>query len=298
MNGNLGGMYAALMTGFDDSGEFCPTRQKNIVDYVGRQGLQGMYIGGSSGESGLMSTDELLAQQEVIASIRNDAHGTIIAHVGQPSTRDSIKLAENAKRLGFEAISALPPHSYPFSDSEILDYYREISAAVDIPMIVYEIPLRTHRALPQSLLLDLLDLQNTIGIKFTSNDLFKLSSIRASRPNKLYYFGFDEVFGAAASLGCEGGIGTTYNLFGKLYVELYQAVLASDLEKARHLQTISQEFVHSILKTGVIPGMKASFRAIGIDVGEARRPMASVSSEDEEKLKSFLTQPEIKKWLV
>ncbi|TGW04254.1 N-acetylneuraminate lyase, partial [Mesorhizobium sp. M2D.F.Ca.ET.145.01.1.1] len=66
MTKQLAGMYAALMTGLSDAGEFDPQRQRNINDYVLRQGLAGLYVGGSSGESGLLTVDELLAQQEVV----------------------------------------------------------------------------------------------------------------------------------------------------------------------------------------------------------------------------------------
>jgi N-acetylneuraminate lyase len=148
----LAGMYAALLSGFADDGGFCPERQAAIMSHVGRQGLDGLYIGGSSAESGLMSTEELLDQQRAIAGLRAPEHGRIIAHVGQPSTAASVALARQAAALGFDGVSALPPHAYPFSDEEILAYYAEVAAASDLPMIVYEIPLRTGRALPLPLL--------------------------------------------------------------------------------------------------------------------------------------------------
>lgn len=85
MGTQLLGMYAALLTGFDDTGAFCAKRQFNIIEYVVKQGLKGLYIGGSSGESGLMSPEELLEQQHVIHGLRHKVPGNIIAHVGLPS---------------------------------------------------------------------------------------------------------------------------------------------------------------------------------------------------------------------
>ena len=161
-------MYAALLSGFSDNGDFSPDRQMAITEYVLKQGLNGIYIGGSSGESGLMSTDELLEQQRVIAGIPAARDTRVIAHVGQPNLRDSVALAKQAEQLGFAALSALPPHSYPFSDDDILEYYTELAAATALPMIVYEVPIRTNRPLPLDLLSQLLDLPNVAGIKFTS----------------------------------------------------------------------------------------------------------------------------------
>lgn len=297
MGKSLEGMYAALLTGFSDSGAFDAGRQTAITDYVLRQGLQGIYIGGSSGESGLMSTDELLAQQAVIAGLPDARNAQVIAHVGQPNTRDSIALAKSAEQFGFDALSALPPHSYPFSDEEIFHYYAELAAATSLPLIVYEVPVRTGRPLPLALLQRLLDLPNVAGIKFTSTDLFKLSMLRRSRPDKTYFFGFDEIFAGAAALGCDGGIGTTYNVFGKLYVELYKSVRSSDLRQAQELQDISQRFVEVLLETGVIPGVKAALRSIGVDAGFARGPLIELDTKTEERIGAFLRSAPVQSWL-
>ncbi len=296
MGNSLGGMYAALLTGFSDSGAFDANRQRAITEYVLRQGLQGLYIGGSSGESGLMSTDELHEQQEIIAAMPAARESHVIAHVGQPNTRDSIALAQSAAKLGFDALSALPPHAYPFSDEEIFHYYAELAAATSLPLIVYEVPVRTGRPLPLKLLQRILDLPNVAGIKFTSTDLFKLSMLRRSRPDKIYFFGFDEIFAGAAALGCDGGIGTTYNVLGKLYVELFRSFLEADLPKARELQDISQLYVEALLKIGVIPGVKASLRSLGVDAGYARGPLQEQQMTSEGSLATFLQSARVQKW--
>lgn len=298
MKTHLEGMYAALLTGFDDDGGFCPKRQTTIIDYVARQGLHGLYIGGSSGESGLMSPDELLEQQKVIHSVRDRIQGNIIAHVGLPSVRDSVRLARQAQSLGFEALSALPPHAYPFSDAEIYAYYAELASATDLPLIVYEIPFRTNRPLPLPLLVKLLDLPNVAGIKFTSADLYKLSQLRYARPDKTYYFGSDEMYVSAAALEPLGGIGTTYNSLGKLYAATFDAMNTGDLETARSLQRISQEYVDVLLETGVVPGVKLTLEILGHDVGPARRPMALKTENARELLSHFLDRPDVRPWLV
>lgn len=290
-------MYAALLSGFSDDGNFCPHRQTAITEYVLNQGLSGIYIGGSSGESGLMSTDELLEQQQVIAGLHGTQKTRVIAHVGQPNLRDSIALAKQAEKLGFEALSALPPHSYPFSDDDILHYYTELTAATSLPTIVYEVPIRTGRPLPIELLLKILDLPKVAGIKFTSTDLFKLSMLRRARPDKTFFFGFDEIFAGAAALGCDGGIGTTYNLMGRLYVGINDAIHASDLTKVQELQDISQRLVEELLVTGVIPGMKAAMRTQGVDAGYSRAPMIEKIDDAEARMSAFLKLPDVSRWV-
>lgn len=293
----LAGMYAALMTGMSDSGEFDPERQRNIDRYVLRQGLAGLYVGGSSGESGLLTADELLQQQQVVAESARGAPATLIAHVGMPNLRDSIRLARQAERLGYQALSALPPHSYPFSDDEIFAYYKALASATGLPLIVYEVPIRTQRPLPLDLLVNILRLPNVAGIKFTSTDLFKFSMLMRRCPDSVYFFGFDEIYAAAGALGADGGIGTTYNLLGKLYVALDKAIRAQDLAAAQEFQSISQEFVEILLETGVIPGMKMALREIGVDCGPTRAPMILRTPDAEDRIRAALARSEIRRWI-
>jgi N-acetylneuraminate lyase len=297
MSKPFGGMFAALMTGLDDNGDFDPARQRALDAYVLRQGLAGLYVGGSSGESGLLESAALLEQQAVVAESARGSGATLIAHVGTPALSEATRLARQAERLGYHALSALPPHSYPFSDAEIVGYYRALTAATALPLIVYEIPVRTGRPLPLPLLLTLLDLPKVAGIKFTSTDFFKLAMLKRRRPEKVYFSGFDEVYLNAAVTGVDGGIGTTYNLLGKLYAALHRAVAAGDVATARDLQDVSQRFVEILIETGVIPGMKAGFRALGIDVGPTRAPMALQVADAEPRLAAFFALPEVKPWL-
>ncbi|XHC00283.1 dihydrodipicolinate synthase family protein [Nitratireductor sp. ac15] len=297
MTNPLAGMYAALLTGLSDTGDFDPGRQKAIDAYVLGQGLDGLYVGGSSGESGLLGVDELLAQQAVVAEDVRDSAATLIAHVGVPNLRDSIRLAQNAQKLGYRGLSALPPHAYPFSDREIFAYYEALSAATDLPLIVYEVPVRTGRPFSLDLLGRILTLPGVCGIKFTSMDLFKFATLRRRFPEKTFFFGFDEVYLSGAVMGAHGGIGTTYNLLGRLYAALNEAVKKGSLERAQELQTVSQRFVEVLMETGVLPGMKAALRQRGVDCGPTRLPLAPLVDDCEARMSAILADPEIAAWV-
>ena len=291
------GMYAALISGISDDGEFSPERQRNIDEYVLRQGLKGIYVGGSSGESGLFTVDELLDQQAVVAENAKNHDCTLIAHVGAPNLRDSVRLAQSAKDRGYHALSALPPHAYPFSDQEILSYYRVLSSATDLPLIVYEVPIRTGRPIPDTVLIELLELKNVMGVKFTSSDLFKMCRLQTACPDKAFYFGFDEIFLSAAALGVDGGIGTTYNVLGKLYARLFEATQSGDFELARRLQSKSQQFVTLLFETGVLPGVKVAMQAIGVDCGPTRAPFQLQSQSGADAIKKLMRSEDFTDWI-
>lgn len=297
MKTELKGMYSALLTGFSDQEELDERRQRNIVEYNLKQGLAGLYVGGSTGESGLMSTDELYEQQGIVQDATKDAGAKLIAHVGQPSLRDSIRLAKNAERLGYDALSALPPHSYKFTSDEIFHYYKALAAATDLPLIVYEVPGRIGRESTVEELSNILHLPGVAGIKFSSMNLFVLAQLRKYHQDKVIYFGSDEAFMTGALSGADGGIGSTYNVFGKLYVALNDAVAAADITLTRRLQRISQDYVEILFRTGVMPGVKLSLQHLGVDCGPCRAPFRVLSDTAKTDLEGFLDDPENARWL-
>ncbi len=257
----LSGIYVALLSGFADDGAFDPVRQQNIVDHVVRQRVTWLYVGGSSAEAALMTADELQEQQAVVLERARGRVPRMIAHVGQPSLRESVRLAKHAAGLGYDALSALPPHAFAFEQGEILAYYRELAEATELPLIVYEVPARTGHVAPLDTMARILSLVGVVGIKFTSTDLYVLSRIKKRCPDATIFFGCDEMYGAAAALSVDGGIGTTYNIVGNLYAAIHEAVEAGDIARLRALQAISQDLVESIMQVGVIPGTKKGARA-------------------------------------
>jgi N-acetylneuraminate lyase len=267
----LRGIHVALLSGFSDDGAFNERRQRIMTEYAIRQAIDGLYVGGSSAEAALMGRDELAAQLRLVADLGKAK--TLIAHIGQPSTRDSVYLATIAREAGYRAVSALPPFSFPYSIDQIADFYRAIVDACGLPLIVYEVPSRVGRASPLEQLETILSLDGVVGMKFTSPDLFLLRRIQKMFPDKIFFFGIDEMFAAAATLGVDGGIGTTYNLVGGLYRKIHDAIAASDVETARTLQHLSQDLVEHIFRVGVIPGVKHLLSLHGVDVGPSRLPL-------------------------
>ncbi len=120
----------------------------------------------------------------------------------------------------------------------------------------------------------------------------------SKRPGSTYFFGFDEIYLGAAALGTDGGIGTTYNVLGRLYVALDGAVRAGDLARARDLQATSAEFVAGLQEVGVLPGMKAALRACGVECGPTRAPLAPQLPDADRRMADLVARPAIREWLV
>ncbi|MEQ8919676.1 MAG: dihydrodipicolinate synthase family protein [Marinovum algicola] len=118
------------------------------------------------------------------------------------------------------------------------------------------------------------------------------------------FWGIPGQFSAEINKLCSGspdhgstGIGTTYNLFRKLYQALWQAVQAGDLARMQELQTISQEFVEILVQTGVLPCMKTALKMIGVDCGPVRAPLAPRSDKAEALLRPLLDRDDVAYWI-
>ncbi len=282
-----GGIFAAMLTPFANNGQVSPSGIAPLVDYILANDVDGLYVGGSSGESILQNIDE---RKIVLRETSKVAKGRckLIAHVGAASTDDAVALAKVASDSRYDSLSAIPPYYYPHSFDAINDYYKAILDASDLPLIIYNIPALTGVDLGTSGLLSLMEDERISGVKFTSTDLFQFWQLRRGAPNKALFFGTDEMFLGAAASGADGGIGSTYNLIGDVYVGIGKALKQGNVELAQQLQEKSCELVSVLLKTGVLPGLKHALNRLGVPVGGCRLPFQKPSSDSLTELDSWM----------
>ena len=282
-----GAIHAAMLTPMKGDGEIATEGIQPLVDFILSRGVDGLYVGGSTGEAMLMSRDERADVLTATAEVARD-RGGLIAHVGAASTHDAVALARVAADAGYHAVAAIPPYYYRFSYDEIADYYRAIADAAGLPLMVYNIPALTGVALGTEQLIGLLRMPGVGGIKYTANDLFEFTRLRSAAPDRKCFFGSDEMFIAAAATGTDGGIGSTYNLIGDVYVGIKDAVAAGDLDRARRLQAKSHELIEILLQTGVLEGLKCAMERSGVPVGPCRRPFRPVPADARARLDFWL----------
>lgn len=268
-----GAILAAMLTPFKEDGTVSVEGIAPLVDHILAQGVHGLYAGGSTGEAMLQSQEE---RALLLTELAGYARGkcTLVAHVGAASTEEAVALAHLAAREGYHAVSAVPPYYYKHAFEDILDYYKAIADAASLPLIVYNIPALSGTNLSTDQLLRLIEDEGIGGMKYTTPDLFQFWQLRRAAPDKSFYFGTDEMFLGAAAVGADGGIGSTYNLIGDVYVGILEAVEAGDITTARQLQAKSNTLVDILLETGVMPGLKYALRRQGVPVGPCRRPFS------------------------
>lgn len=287
---DLKGIYSALLTSFDTDGVMQESGIRQIIRHnIDNMGIDGLYVGGSTGENFLISTDE----KKRLFQIAKDEAGSqvkLIAQVGSLNVKESVELAKYVTRLGYDAISAVTPFYYKFSFEEIKDYYNTIIDSVDNRLIIYSIPALTGVNMNVAQFGALFENEKIVGVKFTAPDFFLLERLRKAYPEHLIYAGFDEMMLSAAVLDVDGAIGSTFNVNGPRARQIFQAAKAGDIKKALELQHVTNDLISAILDNGLYSTLKELLELQGVHAGYCRRPMASSTAAQKARAKEIYDQ--------
>ncbi|MGL5649735.1 MAG: N-acetylneuraminate lyase [Clostridium sp.] len=273
------GIYSALLVSFKEDGSLNEEGLRQIIRHnIDVCKIDGLYVGGSTGENFMLSTDTKKRIFE-IAARENKGQVKLIAQVGSLNIEESIELAKFVTDLGYDAISAVTPFYYKFTFEEIKDYYNTIINSVDNKMIIYSIPFLTGVNMSVEQFGELFENKKIIGVKFTANDFYLLERIRRTYPDKLIFSGFDEMMLPAIVLGVDGAIGSTFNVNGKKSRELFYLAKEGKITEALKLQHEVNDFISEVLDNGLYQTLKGLLSLQGIDAGYCKKPMRSQNEE-------------------
>ena len=289
---NRNGIYSALLSPLGSQGELGKEKLKALVQHEMARGSEGFYCCGSSGEGLLLETEERKAVAEIVAAEVGDRLPFVV-HTGALSTRTAIELSSHAKECGAVAVSLIPPIYYHYSIEEIEQYYKDVLDAVDIGIIVYNIPQFTGISFSKKNAF--LNDKRIIGIKHTSMNLYDLERIKQAFPDKVIFNGFDEIFLSSLAAGADAAIGITVNIFPKLFIAIREEFQKGNISVARDLQRLINDFIEVIVGAGVFSAAKYSLTLQGIDIGPFRKPFALITEEGKKQVKEALKKVEA--WL-
>ncbi|MEI8094200.1 MAG: dihydrodipicolinate synthase family protein [Spirochaetales bacterium] len=286
---SIRGVIPALITCFDEHGEFDPKRQRAVVRFLLSKKVDGLYVTGSTGEFFLLSTEE---RRHILELVLDEVAGQVpvIAHVGAVSTKASAELARHAQASGADAVSSVPPYYWKFTNDEIVDYYQRVSEATEIPMVAYNIALSGLFGF--DLIRRLAALPNVKGLKYTAPSHFEIGRIKTEVGRDfVVYSGADEMAFSGLSVGADGIIGSFYNVIPEVFQRLYAAVGRGALDEARQLQEQANGVIFRALEHNLLPAVKALLLGAGIDAGPCRHPLLPLSQAAASTLRAS-----VKKW--
>lgn len=280
----LKGIFTALLTPFDAQNKVNEKELEKLVQFNVKMGVKGFYVGGSTAEAFLLTTEERKQIMDVVKQAAPDK--TLIAHIGSIREDEAIELGKHARNLGYDVVSSVAPFYYKFSFEEIKNYYMRVAQESELPMLVYHFPAFSGVNMGVKEMSAFLDKDNFVGIKYTSNDFFTMEQCKSNFPNKIVYNGYDEMFLAGLSMGADGGIGSTYNFMADKFVKIQELFKQNEIAKAQEIQKEANRIISVLCKVGVMQAEKEVLNQLGFDFGHCRRPFGEPTAEQKALIQS------------
>ncbi len=278
------GIFPAFYACYDEDGEVSTDRTGRLAGYLLKKGVQGLYVGGSSGECIYQSVEE---RKKTLENVMKTVKGrlVVIAHVACNNTRDSQELAAHAQDLGVDAIAAIPPIYFHLPEYAIARYWNDISAAAPAtPFMIYNIPQLAGTALTMPLFRVMLQNPMVVGVKNSSMAAQDIQMFRAEAgEGHVIFNGPDEQFISGRAMGAAGGIGGTYGVMPDLFLRMNELLEKGEIAQARDVQDAINRVIYKMCEAhGNLYAVIKEILRINenLDIGGVRSPLPELIPED------------------
>lgn len=283
------GIIPAAITPMAEDGALDEAGLARLLDFLIDRGVHGLFTGGTAGESWALTVEEKRRLYEWTVA-HTAGRVPVYAGTGANTTREAVLLAEFAQAAGADCLSVITPYFITPSPGEMAAHFGAIAQAVDLPILLYDLPARTGNRLSVDLVFELAGRYgNIVGIKDSSGDFTQaLEYIRRAPEGFRLIMGRDSLIFAALTHGAAGAIAASANVAPELGVGIYERFLAGDLDAAldfqKRLAPLRQAFA-----LGTHPAMlKAGAELIGLQAGPPRPPVSRLAGKDLQALEQVL----------
>lgn len=286
----LDGTFVVNVTPFDESDNVDANGLKSLVDYLIENKVDGIFVGGSTGEFAYLTRDE---HEKVVETVVDHAGGRVpvLAGASACATKQSVALAKFAESTGADGVVVVPPFYHKPTEEGILHHYRAIAEAINIPVMVYNNPATAKIDMSPDLIARLSEMPNIRYVKESSGDITRVWKIRNLTKDKMTVFcGGDNMALESFLMGAAGFICVASNFLPMETSEIYRSYKSGNLEKAKELYERILPVLNYLEDTGkFVQISKAALNMSGIKVGSARSPLMPLNPAEERKLKELLS---------
>lgn len=283
----ISGVYVALITPLDQEGRIHEAWVRSLIRFYVESGVTGVFANSSVGESAHFDASEAGRLLTVVAE---EASGRLELYAGVTATSsaESIELAQVARGLGYDGVVLAPPYFYQPSDDAIVQHYRELSTAVEIPIIVYNVPLFAP-AISRAVMAEILQLPRILAVKDSSGSYIELINelafIERRGLDVAVLVGREEMLYAALLSGAQGCMVASAGIVPEALIGITELVKAGSNAQALGIQTSIVELANACFALEFPLGFKEAVacRLPGLPV-TMRRPLSARSLEEHEAL--------------
>jgi 4-hydroxy-tetrahydrodipicolinate synthase len=270
----FGPVMTAMVTPFDDNGRVDLEGAAALAQWLVEQGNDGLVVTGTTGEASTLTDEE---QVDVWRAVRAAVDVPVIAGSGTNDTRHAAELTAHADAAGVDAVLLVTPYYNRPSQAGIEAHFRHVAAATRLPVVLYDIPVRTGRKISTDVLLRLVrEVPNVFAVKDAAGDPAESARLVAEAPSDFELYSGDSALTLPLmSVGAVGVIGVCTHWAAREMAEMFAAYEKGDVERAREVNARlieSYDFETRDTAPNPVP-TKAMLRALGQPAGECRFPM-------------------------
>ena len=284
------GVYAAMITPMKEDESLNIGELHRQIDRFADAGINALYCLGTSGEFYALSSDErLTVMRETLA--HSQGRLSVCVGVGCVTTRETAMFAQEAEKAGADLVSVITPYFVGLAQEQIERHFRTVAAATSLPVLLYNIPSRTHNPIEAETVRSLLSVSNIAGIKDSSGNSETLGAFLQLASDGFHVFsGSDSLILGALNGGAWGAVSGLSNVCPRLVVRIYSAWLEGRLDEAKEAQ-LKLSRVRDLLAGGnPTSTTKLAANIVGQPVGPARAPANGTHPSVEAEIRAGLHQ--------
>ena len=285
----FGRVVTAMVTPFNNDGSLNLDGARRLAKWLQDNGNDGLVVAGTTGESPVLTDDERLS---LFAAVAEAVTIPVIAGTGTNDTAHSVHMTKEATKLGVAGILAVTPYYNRPPQSGIEGHMRAMAAATNLPVVVYDIPVRTGRKIATSLILKLAnEVSNIVALKDAAGNPAESAVLMSQAPAGFELYSGDDGFTLPfMAIGGSGVIGVATHWTGQDHQEMFALWEKGDVDGARRVNARMLEsfaFETGDDNPNPLPS-KVMMNVLGLQVGEARLPMGPPPAGLEERAKKVL----------
>ena len=286
------GSIPAVITPFKNNNVDYNSFEK-VIEYLIQNGSNGLVPCGTTGESPTLSHEE--HKKIIEEAIRiNDNRVPIIAGTGSNNTAEAIEYTKHAEEVGADAVLVVTPYYNKPTQSGLYEHFKIISECTSLPIIIYNIPGRSIVDMTIETMVSLSKLNNIIGVKDATNDLFRPVLTKKNMNKEFCYLsGEDGTALAFLAQGGHGCISVTANIAPKLCSDMQKSWRERDIEKAQEIN-LKLSSLHNALFLESSPGpIKYAAHLKGLCEPDTRLPLVEIKEQTKKEIKECLIENDI-----
>jgi 2-dehydro-3-deoxy-D-pentonate aldolase len=290
----FGGLMPAMVTPFDERGKLDFEATEAVIERFIEAGVSGISPLGSTGEATHLTFDERKRFAEEVVRIVG-GRVPLVVGVGSSGTKEAVELARHAEGAGADAVLAVSPFYWKVGEEALFNHFAAVAGAVDIPVMLYNLPMLTGIDLSPSLVARVAgECSNVVGIKDTvtvyAHTVAVLQEVKAARPGFTVLSGWEDLIFPSLLAGADGSICAFANVAPELFVDLVRSTYEGDLDRAARLHRRVLKLVTlGVYSDPPIGAIKLAMGILGVPISPAVRGPA-LPATDEEGVRAVLEE--------